>query len=700
MNKENMDAFCNYVKAVLTELPQIKVVDIWNEPNLFSQFWGHSDSYVVEYAALVKATALAVREVRDDVKILGGVVSSSAGGGTNQYIARLMDQEIRPYVDGFSYHPYVNQKSIDWSYNGSWANSFTGPVENTGGWLDNYQSEMGYAIGTHNESYGSVNYVYNVDLKKQAEYLVKLYAYNAQMDVKETYWYNGRNVGTNTNNLEHMYGLMEKDFTPKPSYAALSQLSCRLNGGRYIGPVSFGSGIQGSLFNVNGTLAAVAWVPEKRDLSKPSQGCINDTVTASYTFGNSAFTMCDMYGNEISHGSTVTFTTSPVYLIGLDKSEAAKSVADAISNIGTKYNISSGIKTITAPDWASAASADAAEYINKLYKVASSWIAGTGSGFTNRMKQADGFNKTAECVAAYYAYLYNEGTPSLSDAALSAANESLAEKCGEYDIHSMTFTAKMLDKAGDYIDRTKDILNGENAKSKNGFAAADYIITNGLVTMANTAVKYENIDTSYGILVYTDPTYPSVSRFGNDAFAVTVDNQSGHKTEGELTVRDASGNVVFEGGAVSLNNDESVTKSAVIDTDFNTPLGYNAYTVYIDSTAVKKLWINVAESTSEVIGFKGFTDSDGNAVTIGSLPETVKATLYAANTDVTDAVLILAVYDGDSLKNIVKKDIKINAGTTDYDVEITGLTGGTRVLAMALDSESEIRPLCKAKILR
>ena len=58
------------------------------------------------------------------------------------------------------------------------------------------------------------------------------------------------------------------------------------------------------------------------------------------------------------------------------------------------------------------------------------------------------------------------------------------------------------------------------------------------------------------------------------------------------------------------------------------------------------------------------------------------------------------MYDGDSLKNIVKKDIKINAGTTDYDVEITGLTGGTRVLAMALDSESEIRPLCKAKILR
>ncbi len=581
-NKEQVDAFGRYVQELLKALPQIKVVEIWNEPDNATQFWGKPDKYAVEYAALVKGAAMAAREVRDDITILGGVVSSSVGGSNNVYIKRFIEQQIRPYVDGFSYHPYVNQKSIDWSYNGSWADSFTEPVKETGGWLDYYNSEMGYAIGTHNESYGGVNYVYSVDPKKQAEYLVKLYAYNAQMDVKETYWYNGRNVGTNTGYLEDMFGLMEKDFTPKPAYAALSQLSCRLNGGRYIGPVSFGNGIEGSLFHVNGELTAVAWVPEKRDLSKPSEGCIDSSVTANYTFDNADFVLRDMYGNEQTHGKTVTFTTSPVYLSGLGKNEAAKAVAAAISELGGKYGVTGGINAIGSFDWASATASSAAEYIGKIYKQASNWIGGSGSDFTNRMKQAEGFSKIAECAAAYYSYLY-EGTANVSDAELTAAKQARDAKLGGQPAEAMTFTSKMLRKADNYYKRAAEILGGGAAVAQNGFAAADMLVSNGLVSMANAVVKQENPDPSYGILVYTNPTYPTVAQYSKDGFQITVDNRSGKTLDGKLVIKDANGIAVSAEQTISLADGRSAEKHVVLSADSNTALGINGYTIEITS---------------------------------------------------------------------------------------------------------------------
>ena len=153
--KEQIDAFCEYVKEVCSSVSEIEVAEIWNEPDSV-QFWGNTDAYAVEYASLVKAVAMAIREVRPDIKIIAGAVSSSSGATSNNWLYNLMEQEVKPYVDGFSYHPYCNQKDIDWALSGWWQTSFVEPIKEKGGWLDYYLSELGWATGTQITYYNGI----------------------------------------------------------------------------------------------------------------------------------------------------------------------------------------------------------------------------------------------------------------------------------------------------------------------------------------------------------------------------------------------------------------------------------------------------------------------------------------------------------------------------------------------------------------
>lgn len=699
--KEQTDAFCAYVQEVLRQVPSIKTVEVWNEPDQFASFWGRRDTYAVEYGALVKATALAVREVRDDVKILGGVVSSSSGGSAS-YIGHLLDQSIRPYIDGFSFHPYVNNKSVDWCYYGTGnADSYTKLIEAGGGWVDSYNTEFGYFIGTHNETYG-VDYRYTIDETLQAEYLVKFYAYNAQLDVKENYWYNGRNIGTNPNYAESMYGVLEKDFTPKKAYAALSQVNCRLGGGRYIGPVAFGEGVSGSLFNVGGELVAVAWVPEQRDLSVPLEGCVNDSKTVTHTFDNTGFVLRDMYGNVREHDGTVTFTKTPVWLSGLSQADAAAALQNAVTAIGKKYNIVSGMNTITAPDFATATAAEVKAYINNIYTVAVSWINGTGSGFENRMKQADGFHKTAECVAAFYSYLENSA-PEITDASLKAAEGQRDAKCGSAPAEALSFTTKMLHKAESYYKRAADIAAGESAQTQNGYAAADMLVAEGVVKMAAATMKYEEPDSAYGILVYTNPTYPTVTQYGTEGFSLTVDNRSGRKLEGTLTIQDANGVTVSPRYPLTLESGATTEKNVMLYTTKNTTVGTNAYSVIFTddngSVAVKKLWVTVNEGSGSDVFCTGFTDGDGNAAGMTKLPETITANFCISGTERDKVSLVVAVYDGDKLVHIGTDTVDITDNTISYSVSVSGIKSGTRVSAMALASFGSLTPLCPQQSL-
>ncbi len=96
----------------------------------------------------------------------------------------------------------------------------------------------------------------------QASYMIRQYVMSLDfqgLNVEHIFWYNFRNDGTDPNNVENNYGLVQNDWrTPKFSYTAYQQMTAHLSGATAQGTVDSGAGIA-YRFNRNGTAVDVVW---------------------------------------------------------------------------------------------------------------------------------------------------------------------------------------------------------------------------------------------------------------------------------------------------------------------------------------------------------------------------------------------------------------------------------------------------------
>lgn len=94
-------AFAEYVYQVVNRYKdQIKIWEIWNEPNIPS-FWEHPD--VVAYTALIKESYKAAHRADPNCTV---IVGSTSGPG-NDWFNGIHDNGGWDYLDGLSIHPYA-----------------------------------------------------------------------------------------------------------------------------------------------------------------------------------------------------------------------------------------------------------------------------------------------------------------------------------------------------------------------------------------------------------------------------------------------------------------------------------------------------------------------------------------------------------------------------------------------------------------
>ncbi len=127
------------------------------------------------------------------------------------------------------------------------------------------------------------------------------------------------------------WGLLRRDWTAKPGYAAFANLTAQLSAARFLGEYSAGSGIRAFLFEQpDGGRTLVYWSLSKVDDGKSTGESRDFTLPVT---GGETLSQCDIFGTPMEIRKTqrkleLTAERYPVYLSGLKGIEPTIPVPD------------------------------------------------------------------------------------------------------------------------------------------------------------------------------------------------------------------------------------------------------------------------------------------------------------------------------------------------------------------------------------
>jgi hypothetical protein len=202
-----------FVKAAVKRYPNIRAIEIWNEPNL-ATFWAPAAD-PSRYAAVLKAAHDAVRGAGSSAPVLvGGLFpafnaasSNGANVSGNEFLNRVYATAGAGAFEGIGSHPYTGQAPY---VERMWTrlDALRAVRDQHGdGATPLWITEMG--ISTDAAS--------GVPLDQQGDELVQLYRSAEGHDVRSFAIHRLYDIGSNG----PQYGVLYQDLTPKPAYCEL-----------------------------------------------------------------------------------------------------------------------------------------------------------------------------------------------------------------------------------------------------------------------------------------------------------------------------------------------------------------------------------------------------------------------------------------------------------------------------------------------
>ncbi|MEA2405686.1 MAG: polysaccharide biosynthesis protein PslG [Thermoleophilaceae bacterium] len=198
-------------------------LEIWNEPNLPDQYTLHSADPAASYAQILKAAYPRAKAEAPSLPVLAGALSGSDG----DFMQRLYTLGIKGNFDGFSIHPYNEWRDPDDPWLPEWRKwSFLkGPVwihdilgqhgdGDKGVWL----TEFGFSSCKPGADRWCVDQAQQAEYTKDSFRIARTFSF-----VKAALVYNLRNKGTDPTDRESQFGLINRDFSPKPAFAAFRE---------------------------------------------------------------------------------------------------------------------------------------------------------------------------------------------------------------------------------------------------------------------------------------------------------------------------------------------------------------------------------------------------------------------------------------------------------------------------------------------
>ena len=160
---------------------------------------------------------------------------------------------------------------------------------------------------TGNVEHAFVGCYPRVTYVEQAQYIIRMFTIARQIGLEQAFQYDFVNDGTNRFYTEHNFGLVNEDYSPKPSYAAVAAHISLLSG---MEPKGDEGGARDRLRlyrfqGKDGRLAYVAWAVEGT-----AKGSIPSVLGSDYK-------VLDIFGNHLEHprNGALLLTEVPVYVV-------------------------------------------------------------------------------------------------------------------------------------------------------------------------------------------------------------------------------------------------------------------------------------------------------------------------------------------------------------------------------------------------
>lgn len=224
---QHIEDWLNYVRNVVERYdgdgiddapgsPRMSYWEVWNEPNI-ALFWPPKPN-AAEYKALLAATHDAILSADPTAKVvLGGLTQGGVNADRSGYLQELYDAGAALYFDVVSVHWY------------SYPKLGAAPVQNaieTVRAVMNDNGDPSKPIWLTEIGWSDAPNAWNaptVSKEDVAKYLTAVYT--APLPVEAIFWYNFRNIFLNSPDVEHNFGLVYADFTPKPAFEAYKALA-------------------------------------------------------------------------------------------------------------------------------------------------------------------------------------------------------------------------------------------------------------------------------------------------------------------------------------------------------------------------------------------------------------------------------------------------------------------------------------------
>ena len=201
---------------------RLAALEVWNEPNEPDHRFLIAPDNGRSYAALLRAAYPRIKQAAPNLPVLGGAMAFS----DEEWVERLYELGAGDSFDGLSLHPYNEWRDPDDPWKPQWRKyTFLTGVpaihellrRHGDGHKSLWLTEFGFSSCGDGDRWC-------VSEQQQAEYVADSLRIVRGWDfVAAAVVYNLRNKGSDPTDREHQFGLLHRDFTPKPAYAAFAE---------------------------------------------------------------------------------------------------------------------------------------------------------------------------------------------------------------------------------------------------------------------------------------------------------------------------------------------------------------------------------------------------------------------------------------------------------------------------------------------
>lgn len=301
---EKKDEFIDYY-LLLSNNYDINDFEIFNEANTKnSTYYGYLDSKSISnYGDLLnRINKLKIK--KNNIYTTGtstSVAETNKRISSEEFYKELL--KINQNQVNFSIHPY-NHNSLKELRNKLYTHIKL--FNENGGFLKLNVTEYGVTIYNRTEEQQAEDLVKQSNILKEKCNLMIIYNFKT----------------TGLDDSFEQFGIVRRDFSPRPSYYAMKNYYENTNGAEYIGTVNIANGLESHVYDKDGKPVIITWSED-------------NTNNIQIDYKN--FTAKDLYGKDIQpdENGKLTITASPVYLYDVDYNYFYK----AISNVATsKYD--------------------------------------------------------------------------------------------------------------------------------------------------------------------------------------------------------------------------------------------------------------------------------------------------------------------------------------------------------------------------